>query len=881
MATRWFRALLRLLPSEFRDGYARDAEATFHAEAREAQRLGRRGAVVSLWLSTLADVVRVAPREHLDILSRDLRVAMRSMFARPAHTLTAVATVALGIGASVAMFTVIDGVLLAPLAYRDADRLVTVGEAGLDGRGDTTGYLSFVDLKSRSRSFSHLVAATQSTATFTGGGQDAERLNAMRVSADYFPMVGVSPALGRAFTAAEDRPGAARQVVILSDGVWRRRFRADPGVVGRVVDIGGLPFTVVGVMPRGFDDLVATRLYGDAALWVPLGYDPAASFACRTCRHLRVFGRLADGVTVEAAEAELSGLYREMAAAAPRDYANPRARVQTLSETFLGPVRPALLLLAGGVALLFFVTCANVASLLLLRASERSGEVAVRAALGVTRARLARQLLTEAVLLSGVGALAGLVPAWAVVRLVAAYGPRELPRLASLSLDARAAGVAVLLALVSGVVFGLAPLRQLGRRDAADALRGAGRRTSGTGVWKARALIVAGNVAMAAVLLAASGVLARSVMRLLAVEPGVRTAQVLTMKLWAGGPRFRQGETPQQIRTAVAFYDDVLTRVRALPGVQSASSVTVLPLSRDIDGFGFHIVGRLTANPADAPSADRFVVTSDYFTTLGVPLLRGRLIDARDGIGAAPVALVNREAADTLFGGDDPIGRQVILGGQGGQPRTIVGIVADVRHRGLDRPAGAQVYVPQAQWAWAETLMTLVVKTAGDPLALAGAVRSVVRDVDPAQPVTDIRAYDDVVADTVATRRFVASALGAFAAAALLLAAVGLYGALSVTVAQRRMEIGIRLALGARAAAIRRMVFASGLRPVVAGLVVGLAGGLVVLRTMTSLLFDVRPADPATLAGAAVLLLGTGIVASALPAWRASRIDAARSLRAE
>ncbi len=881
MAPRLFRALLRLLPSEFRDGYARDAEATFQAEAREARRRGRRGPLVALWLATAADVVRVAPREHLDILWRDLRVAWRAMVARPAHTLTAVVTVALGIGASVAMFTVVDGVLLAPLDYRDADRLVFVGETRGDGRGGNTGYLSFLDLRTRARSVSHLVAATQSTATFTEDGQDAERLNAMRVSADYFSMIGVTPALGRAFTAAEDQPGAARRVAILSDALWRRRFRADPATIGRVVDIGGQPYTVVGVMPRDFDDIVAARLYGNAALWFPLGYDPAAEFACRTCRHLVVIGRLADGHTTASAQAELSGFYREMAAASPRDYTNPGAQVRTLSDLFLGPVRPALLLLAGGVGLLFLVACANVASLLLLRASERTGEVAIRAALGVTRVRLARQLLTEAVLLSGAGALVGLAPAWAAVRLVATYGPAALPRLGALSLDARAAAVAVMLALASGVVFGLAPLRQLGRHDAADAIRGAGRRTAGTGIWKARAFIVAGNVAMAAILLVASGVLVRSVSRLLAVAPGVQTERVLTMKLWAGGARFREGETPQQIRTAVAFYDDVLTRVRALPGVQSASSVTVLPLSRDIDGFGFHIVGRMTANPADAPSADRFVVTSDYFATLGVPLLRGRLIDATDGIGAAPVALVNREAADTLFAGDDPIGHQVILGGPGGQPRTIVGIVGDVRHRGLDKPAGPQVYVPQAQWAWAETLMTLVVKTAGDPLALAGAVRAVVRDVDPAQPVTDIGSYDDVVAATTATRRFVAWVLGAFAATALLLAAVGLYGALSVTVAQRRMEIGIRLALGAKAAAIRQMVFASGLQPVIAGLVVGLAGGLVVLRAMTSLLFDVRPADPATLTAAAALLLGTGVVACALPAWRASRIDAARSLRAE
>ncbi|MGE0360740.1 MAG: ABC transporter permease [Vicinamibacterales bacterium] len=881
MESRLFRWLLRLLPEEVRDGYAREIERTFHDEVRDVRRSGRRWALLGLWLATMADVAKAAPAQHLDILWRDLRFAFRSMRARPAHTLTAVVTLAIGIGANVAMFAVVDGVLLAPLDYRDADQLVAVAETRQGDDPVTMGYLSYVDLKRQARTVTHLVAATQSTATFSGGGQDAERVNAMRVSRDYFDLVGVQPRLGRAFTDAEDRPGAARRVAILSDGLWRRRFAADPGVIGRPVVIGDFPHVIVGVMPAGFDDLVASRLYKDAGVWFPLGYDPAASFACRTCRHLRVFGRLAPGTTPEAAELELTGLFVRMAESEPGAYTSPGARVTRLRDVLLGPVRPALLLLWGGVAVLLLVACANVASLLLLRASERSGEVAVRAALGVTRVRLVRQLLTESVLLSAAGALLGLVPAWAAVRLMASAGPAELPRLAGLSLDARAVTAAVVLAMASGALFGLAPLRRLTRGDAGDELRGAGRRTGGAGMWRARALIVAGNVAMAAVLLAGSGVLVRSVNRLLAVEPGIDPHGVLTMRLWAGGQRFAQGDTPQQIAAAVAFYDQVLSGVRALPGVTSASAVTTLPLGGDIDSFGFHVAGRLSANPADAPSADRFVVTSDYFATLGIPLVRGRLIDARDGPDAERVALINRQAAATLFGGDDPIGRQVMIGPATAPPRTIVGIVGDVRHRGLDQPVEPQVYVPQAQWVWAETLMTLVVRAAGDPLDLAGAVRGVVRDVDPAQPVTDVRRYGDVVAATSSTRRFVAGVLAAFAGLALVLAVVGLYGALSVTVAQRRMEIGIRLALGARAGTIRRMVFAHGLRPVLAGVVVGLMGALAALQAATGLLFDVGPSDPAALAGTATLLLGAGAAACAVPAWRASRIDPAASLRAE
>ena len=380
MEARLFGWLLRLLPEEFRDGYAREIERTFRDEVRDVRRAGGRFALIGLWLATVADVIRTAPAQHVDILWRDVRFALRAMRARPAHALTAVVTLAIGIGANVAMFAVVDGVLFAPLDYRDADQLVAVAETKQGQDPVNMGYLSFVDLKTQARSVSHLVAATQSTATFSGGGQDAERVNAMRVSRGYFDMIGVQPRLGRAFIDAEDMPGAARRVVILSDALWRRRFAADPGVIGRPVVISDIPHVVVGVMPSGFDDIVASRFYKDAGLWFPLGYDPAASFACRTCRHLRVLGRLAPGVTPAAAEVELTQLFARMVAADPSAYTGPGARVTRLRDVFLGPVRPALLLLWGGVAVLLLVACANVASLLLLRASERATEVAVRAA---------------------------------------------------------------------------------------------------------------------------------------------------------------------------------------------------------------------------------------------------------------------------------------------------------------------------------------------------------------------------------------------------------------------------------------------------------------------------------------------------------------------
>ncbi|MGE3473533.1 MAG: ADOP family duplicated permease, partial [Vicinamibacterales bacterium] len=745
MAPRAFRWLLRLLPREFRESYGRDMEAAFEAERRSAA--GRGGALESgrLWGATVLDLLRTAPGEHLEILGRDVRVALRGWRRRPVSTAAAVAALAIGIGANVATFAVVDAVLLAPLDYRDADRLVSVRETSR-GQPSNLGYLSFVDAAARTRAFTDLVAASQSTATFSEGDQPAERVNGMRVSRRYFDLIGVAPRLGRPFSEAEDRPGEARRVAILGDDLWRRRFAADPGIVGRRVRISDIPMTVVGVMPPGVDDLIASRLYGGAEVWFPLGYDPAASFACRTCRHLAVFGRLAPGVSAAAAGRELSDLFAELERAHPTEYTQASAAVVPLRDVFLGPVRPALLLLWAGVALLLLVACANVASLQLLRASERTADVAVRAALGVTRGRLARLFVTESVLLSAAGTLAGLAPAWAAVRLIATTGPRELPRLASAALDGRAIALAAGIAVASGLVFAVVPLRRLSGGKTSDALHGAGRRTEGAAAWRFRAGLVAANVAMAAVLLAGAAVLTRHVQQILAVAPGVDPDRVLTLRLWAGGARFNKGETPEQIATAVSFYTDLLDRVRALPGVEATGGVTTLPLGGGIDGYGLHIVGRFAANPEDAPMADRFVVTPGVFETLRIPLQRGRYLGDADGAGAARVAVINRTAADELFPGEDPLGHQVVLGGQQGAPRTIVGIVGDVRHHGLDRPVGFQVYVPQAQWAWAETLMTLVVRTAGDPLALARPVREAVLALDRSQPVTDIEPYAAVVA---------------------------------------------------------------------------------------------------------------------------------------
>lgn len=877
MTDRLFRLLLRLLPEDFRAGYAREMAATFRAESRGTR---GRAARARLLLATAGDVLRIVPVQHADVLARDVRFAARAMAARPLPTLAAAATLALGIGANVAMFAVVDGVLLRPLPYHDPRGLVTVQETSRVHGASNLGYRTFTDVRDRAATLAAAAAVSQSSATLTGAGREPERVKAMRVSRSYFDVLGVRPALGRAFVEAEDRPGTARQVAVLADTLWRRRFDADPSVVGRTIEVGGLPFQVVGVTPAGFDDLVASRMYGGAEILFPLGYDPAASFACRTCRHLRVFARLAPGATPEAAAAELSGIMGALEAAHPADYSGAGARVVRAADVFLGPVRPVLYVLWAGCAALLLVACTNVAGLTLLRATEREREMAVRAALGVTRGRLARQLVTESLVLSLAAGLLGVGLAAIGVRLLVAAAPPQLPRLAEVGIDARAVAVALAVAAASGLALGLLPLRRLAG-GGGTTLRGAGHRTAGASVWRVRAALVGGSVALATVLLVGCGLLVRSLLGLLAVAPGFEPAGVATLQLWLSGPRYREGTPAEQIATVVRFYDDLLARARALPGVTAAAAVTTLPLGGDVDGYGLHLPARPHADPAAAPSADRFAVTPDFFAAMRIPLVSGRLLGAGDRQGGAPVVVVNETLARSLFPGGDAIGQQVALGPPSAPARTIVGVVGDVRHHGLDRPVEYQVYVPQAQWAWPEPALTVVVRGAGDPAATARAVRGLAAAMDPAQPVTNVRTLDDVVADATATRRFAAGLLTAFAATALVLAVVGLYGALGSLVAQRRQEIAVRLALGAAPRAVRRLVAVQGLAPVAGGLGLGLLAAATSAGALRSLLFGVGVLDPSAFAAAAAVLSAAAALATAGPAWRASRIDPAAALRAD
>lgn len=872
MGQRLFRAFLYLLPAEVRDGYARELEITIRSERRSAARL---------WLSAIGDVMRIAPAWHWDILKRDLRYAWRVLAARPMHLVGAAGTLALGLGASIAMFAVIDAVLWKPWSFADPARIVRVGETSEGGKPGPMGYLTFTDVRAQSQTLESISGATRSTATLTGSGRDAERVNVMRTSATYFDLIGVRPAIGRAFTASEDQPGAARRVTILSNAVFQRRFGGDARIVNQTIQINNVPFTVIGIMAPGFQDPIADQIYEHAELWTPLGYDPTASFACRTCRHLNVFARVKSGTSRATAQAELTGIITAAAAAHPKEYDRPGVGLTRLDDLLLGPVRPVLLILAGGVLLLLLVACGNVANLLLIRASEREQELAVRTALGVTGARLARQLLTEALVLALIGVVAGLPLAAVAIQFIVKAAPADLPRVANASLDVRAAAVAIALTIATGLVFGILPALQARRRRVFSGLRDGARRTATGATWRLRALLVAGNVTMATVLLVSSGLVAKSLFGLLAVDVGFSPSHVLTAQLSVAGPRFSTGDTATQIQQASTFYDDLMTRLRAHPAVKSAAAVTTLPLGGSIDGFGLQIVGRPLENPESAPGADRFVVTPGFFDVVGIKLLRGRLLDATDRQGAQRVAVVNATLARELFPGEEALGHAVQLGGPDTPGRTIVGVVADVLHRGLDAAPGYQIYVPQSQWAWAETELTIVARTDGDAAGLAAPLRAIVRDFDAAQPLTNVRTYDDVITMATGPRRLAAQLLTAFAVVALLLAVVGLSGALGVVARQRRQEIGLRLALGADRAQIGRLLLLQGLRPSIAGLITGLLIVALADGVLQSLLYGINGLDRATFTWSALVMLLAAACACAVPARRASRLDAAGVLRGE
>ncbi len=866
---RVFKALMRLLPAEFRGDYERELLVTFRAEQREADNAAD---LAHVWLATVVDVFRTAPGEHLDILRRDLGYTFRMLARRPTLTITALLTLTLGIGANTAIFSVVNGVLLAPLPYPDADRLMLIEEARGDGDPGTTGYFSFDALRNENASFDGLVALAGWSAILAGDGKDAERVIGARVTWDYFRTLGLRPSPGRDFEQSEDHP-ERRRIAIISDRLWRRRYGGDPAIIGRDITINQATYTLAGVMPA--TDLVTTRKFPDTEVWTLLGYAEALPQACRTCRHIHIVGRVKSGMPVEQAEADLTRIYQSLSARFPADFDRPRAVLTPIRDYFLGPVKTPLYLLWGAVGLLLVMACANIANLLLIRASEREEEIAVRRALGVSPARLLRQLLTEAVVLAALGGAAGAVLAWWGTSVLAVNGPSAIPRLTEVAVNGRVLLYALGVSLVTGVVFGIAPARLLVRRR--DVSGVATRRTTpGPGAWRYRAALITVNVALSVLLLVGSGLLVRSFVNLMTVDTGFNPQGLLTFEIALTGEAYDDNAGINR------FYDQLSERLRAQPGVIGVSTSTQLPLSGSRDQAGITIEGRPVDNPAASPDADRYNVRPDYFATMGIRLLSGRVFGEHDGTDAAPVAIVGKRMAEELWPGQDPLGQRIrVAGGDNNPFRTIVGVVADVRHYGLHLPETLQVYVPHAQTHYPAPYVTMVVRTAQDPLSLAAAAREEVRGIDPLQPVTKLRTYEGIVAESMATRRFTLVLLALFAGTALVLAVVGLYGAVSYVVTQRRREIGVRVALGASAREISRLVLRLGMTPAATGVLTGAVLSAALARVIESMLYGTSAVDPATFAAVIGVMLMCAVTACVLPARRAAAVDPAITLRAE
>jgi predicted permease len=814
-------------------------------------------------------------------LVQDARFAARTLVKQRGFTLAIVLTLALGIGATTAIFSVIDGVLLRPLPYPNHDRLVLVWSTARLG-GERQADLpfppgNFTDLRERSRSFEAL-AAFRAWPFTLGDGDETERLNGARVSPELFTVLGVRPMLGRAFTATDDQPGAAR-VVLVGHALWQRQFGSDPAVIGRQVTLNGDRFTVVGVMPAGFQFPRGAELPSGfqfpprTEVWVPLGFSLEEATDRQTW-NLAVAGLLKAGVTLPQARAEVASAMRRIGEENRMESIELSGEVIAMRDHSVRSVRSALLLLLGAVGLVLLIACANVTNLLVVRTAARQRELAVRAALGAGRGRLVRQLLTENVLIALAGGALGLAGAIALRGTLLALAPSDLPRLDDIVIDLRVAGMALAVSLVAGSVFGLLSARHAGRDGTAAALREGGR--SGRGVVRSRLrhTLIAGEVALSLVLLVSAALFLQSFVRMQRVKPGFEADGVVTADMFIPfDPRRTIEQQSPQWRVVVQTF---LERARALPGVVAAGMVSSLPLTGAWESTGFNIESKPAATGSELPRAQYAIITPGYLEAMRIRMVRGRAFEARDRTDAQLVAIVNEEAARRYWRGGEPLGDRVGIFDDTTY-RLVVGVVSDVRQTALADPVEPMVYLPAAQFPTGGG--SLVVRASGDPASLVPALRRELKAVDPVAALSDERLLTDVVAESLAQRRFAMVVVGFFAASALLLAAVGLYGVIAYTVGQRAHEIGIRMALGAQRRDVLVMVLRQGLILAVIGLAVGTGIALTLSRVLQQQLFEVRAADPATFIAIAAVLLATALAASWIPALRATQVDPVGAFR--
>jgi putative ABC transport system permease protein len=808
-------------------------------------------------------------------LLQDARYGFRMLLKSPGLSAAAVISLALGIGANTAIFSAVNSILLKSLPYDEPDRIVLLwGDSPAEGNHrNQVSATDADDWRRQSTVFEEVTTYGDWSATFTGGGEP-ERVPGTQVGDGFFRVMRGTPLLGRVFLPEEQEDGKDN-VLVLGYGLWQRRFGGDPHVVGQAVSLAGKPYTVVGVMPESFRPLPASLNNPPGQFYRPVA-EPHDETE-RGSRHLRAMARLKSGVSLEQAQAEMSLVARRLERDHPEYNTGYGVRLVTLPEDTVGRLRPMLLALFGAVVFVLLIACANVGNLLLARSSGRQREFAVRAALGAGRARIVRQLLTESVLLAFAGGTLGLLLALWGVGLVESLGSRVTPLLASVRIDYRVLGFTALISLLAGLAFGLAPALQVSAPDLNETLKAGGRSGGeGASAGRLRSTLIVTEVALALMLLAGAGLLIKSVVRLRAVDAGFNPERLLTMNLAVPSTRYRDGAAQ------AAFFERLVQKLGELPGVDSAAATSVLPFSGNFDGRSLAVEDSPVPRGQEV-SVDLYITTPGYLRAMQIPLLEGRALDERDAKESPPVALVSETMARKLWPGRSPLGRRVKFPGseKNQQPwRTVVGVVRDVKHYGLDREDLMQMYLPESQFP--TNFMTLVVRaSSGDPAALLGSVRREVAAADRELAVFGVATMEQLLADSVALRRFSMLLLGVFACVAVALAGVGIYGVISYSVTQRTREIGVRVALGARPRDVLRLVLGRGLGLVSAGIALGLAGGLAATRVIEGLLFGVGARDPLTFAAVAALLAAVALAACLTPARRATKVDPMVALRYE
>ena len=817
----------------------------------------------------------------MDELTHDLRYALRQIARRPGFSLLAIFVVALGIGAATTIFSVLDTLVIRSLPYEDSDRIVTIwesnGETGVER--DDVAPANFLDWRQQAESFEHLAALDPHSLDFTGG-ERPEVIFAANVSEGFFDALGTTLLHGRTFLPEEFEPGSA-QVVILSEGLWQRRFGGDTDLVGGTLQFDGEPYTVVGILPRSFNPYLHPSVR-DREAWIPLDGEEWHA-QTRGSRWWNVVAKLKPGVSLAAAQAEMDAISSRLAEDYPATNASIRANIVPLRDHLVGNTKTALLVLQAAVGFLLLISCANVVGLFLARGTERESEFAVRAALGAGRARLARQLFTEAGLVAILGAALGIAFAYWSVELIATLGPGDVPRLDEVRVDGRVLTFAIVLSGITALLAGAVPSLHFSRPDLRSSMSEGRTTTAGSARQRVRSGLVVAEVAMSLVLVVGAGLLTRSFVSLLSVDPGFEKDRIAVVQIF----RYAEGELPEERRL---FFSQALEGMRALPGVRSAAAISAVPFIEANISIQqpFHVEGRAQPRPEDTPNAFLAIAAPDYFRTMGIPLLEGRGIERTDAGDAPRVAVITESLARRHWPGESPLRHLIRIGEEdgwqeeeSGEPIVweIVGVVGHVRHDGLDRDPRPEVFIPLDQYSMGS--MSFVASTDGDPAALLDPMQEEVWALDPMQTVYRAATLDELISKSVAARRFNLWLLVTFAVLALVLAAVGIYGVVSYSTRARTHEFGIRMALGADQSEVLREAMGRGLRLTVLGVGLGLAGSLGLTRLLQGLLFGVSARDPITFLVVGVLLVAVALAATYLPARRATLVDPAVALRVE